>query len=118
MSIFDGNINAKIANLNTELEENIKRRMELEGRLQIFERGKKREKEREVFMAYSSGVYKDGKKGAEDFAEMERKVEKIDRMVGQKRQKSPEEARIRKMQKSKEILLKDTDHEIIPIINK
>ena len=42
MSIFDSNINAKIANLNSELEDNIKRRMELESRLQIFERGKKK----------------------------------------------------------------------------
>jgi len=40
---------------------------------------------------------------------MERKVEKMDRMVGTKRQKSPEEIRLRRMQKSKEILLKDTD---------
>ena len=69
-------------------------------------------------MAYNHNVYKNTKEVATEFADMNRRVDKVDKMISPARQPSPEEVRVRKIQKSKETLLKDSQPEIIPIENK
>ena len=59
-------------------------------------------------MAYNHNVYKNTEEVAKEFNDVHKNVDRVDKNVGKRKVPSVEEVRKRKLEKNKEILLKDS----------
>lgn len=75
--IFDQEINTKIRSIDQELEDNIKRRIELEKKLDLIHNVESRHKHREIFNAYANNQYKTTEETAKVFKEINQKADRV-----------------------------------------
>ena len=79
--IFDREINNKIDMISQELEENIKRRLQLEKKLNITQKQERNKEQREVFMAYNNNSYKTPEEEAKEYDRINKKADQIDKRI-------------------------------------
>lgn len=77
VKIFDQVINTKINNIDQQLEDNIKRRIELEKKLDLIRKVENRHQQQQIFNAYANDQYKTTDEAAKVFKEINQKADRI-----------------------------------------